>query len=183
MIRTFIALNLPEQIKDEITDIIHKFANAYLDGVNWVTRENLHITFQFIGNTKPEDIPEISIALTRFFEKINEFEFYAPQIQIIPGKDPKIIWIGLKTENTEIFKISKKLKSFLRRMDYKIDSRKLKPHITLGRIKKRLPEKLIKKMLNIDLNFGKLKVNEVAIYKSTLTSSGPVYEEIGKIEF
>lgn len=179
--RTFIALDIPDEIKDEISSKIESYKKVHSDGINWVIKENLHITFQFIGKTKHEDLNAISELISILFKDASKLNFYAPKLEIIPGKNPKIIWIGMKTNNKKIFTISKKIRCELRQLGYQIESRSLRIHITLGRIKKTLPKKLIHKILTTELKFEDISVDKVALYKSLLRPSGPVYEEIGHI--
>jgi len=181
--RTFVALDLPETIKEDVAGVINDFRSNCPYGVNWVPQENLHITFQFIGETKEEDIPEIAELLETSFSELSILLFTNPKLEIQPGSAPKIIWISLENNNSLMLKISKRLKSKLRQMGYKIDSRRLRFHITLGRIKKRLPDKLIKQILTTELNINDIEVLKAILYKSLLKPQGPRYIEIVNFKF
>lgn len=181
--RTFVALDLPETIKENIAGVINNFRSYCPFGVNWVLRENLHITFQFIGETKEEDIPEIAEFLETGFSELSALLFTKPKLEILPGRDPKIIWISLENNDNLIQKTSKRLKSKFRQMGYKIDSRRLRFHITLGRIKKRLPENMVKQILTTELNIKGFEVSEATLYKSLLKPHGPRYIEIINCKF
>ena len=181
--RTFVALDLPETIKENITGVINKFRSYHSHGVNWVPQENLHITFQFIGETKEEDIPEIVEFLETSFSELSALLFTDPKLEILPGRDPKIIWISLENNDNLIQSILKRLKSKLRQMGYRIDSRRLRFHITLGRIKKRLPEKVVKQILTTELKINSFEVSEATLYKSLLKPQGPRYLEMINFKF
>jgi len=176
--RTFIALDLPLDIKEDVAEVIDNFRSFCSNGVNWVPLENLHITFQFIGETKAEDLPEIAEFITTHFSNFSPIMFTEPKLEIIPGRDPKIIWMRLETKNDQIRKLSRKLKGKLKKMGYKIDSRALKFHITLGRIKKRLPENAIKEILTTELKLKWLEVPNIILYKSLLKPHGSEYREL-----
>ena len=181
--RTFIALDLPENIREDIAGVVSNFRSTSPFGVNWVPKENLHITFQFIGETKEEDIPEIAEFIENSFSELSTLLFTDPRLEILPGRNPKIIWLRLENNDNLILKISKRLKSKLRQMGYKIDSRRLRFHITLGRIKKRLPENTIKRILTTELKIKSFKVAKVALYMSLLKPSGPQYIEVINFDF
>ena len=181
--RTFIALDLPKNIRENIAGVVNNFQSSCKFGVNWVPQENLHITFQFFGETKEEDIPEIAEFLETSFSELSSLLFTDLKLEILPGRDPKIIWISLENDDSLILKISKRLKSKLRQMDYKIDSRKLRFHITLGRIKKRLPEKVVRQILTTELKINNFEVSRVTLYKSLLKPQGPRYIEIINFKF
>ena len=181
--RTFVALDLPETIKKDVAGVINNFRSYCPFDVNWVPQENLHITFQFIGEKKEEDIPEIAEFFETSFSELSALLFTNPKLEILPGKDPKIIWISLENNNNLIKKILKKLKSKLRQMGYKIDSRRLRFHITLGRIKKRLPENMVEQILTTELNVDSFMVSKAILYKSLLRPHGPRYIEIMNFKF
>ena len=181
--RTFVALDLPENIKEDVTGMISDLRSYCPHGVNWVPQENLHITFQFIGETKEEDIPEIAEFLETSFSELSTLLFTNLKLEILPGRDPKIIWISLENNDSLIQKILKRLKSKLRQMGYKIDSRRLRFHITLGRIKKRLPKKAARQILTTELKINGFEVSKAILYKSLLKPQGPRYFEIINFKF
>ena len=113
MIRTFLALEIPAFLQRELSAIIREFQAEFPRGIKWVKEENLHITLQFIGDTKEEDLPEIADFLADVFSNLSTLEFFKPEIQIIPGRNPRLIWVNMKTENREIFKVVSKIKNKL----------------------------------------------------------------------
>ena len=181
--RTFLALELPGEIKTEVFRKIEQYRNIAPNGIKWVPRENLHITLQFIGDTKKEDLPEITEFLGCSFSKIPKMKFMQPKLEIIPGGNPRVIWISFFTESNQIFGFSKNFKKKLVEMGYQLDSKPLRFHATLGRIKKRLPEILIKQILTTELKFESFLVEEATLYQSFLRPQGPIYEDIINYKF
>ena len=181
--RTFLALELPEEIKTEVFGKIGQYRETAPNGIKWVPRENIHITLQFIGDTKKEDLPEITEFLSCSFRKIPKMKFMQPKLEIIPGRNPRVIWISFSTESKQIFGFSKNFKKKLVEMGYQLDSKPLKMHVTLGRIKKRLPEILVKQILTTELKFESFLVEEATLYQSFLRPQGPIYEDIVNYKF
>ena len=56
MKRIFIAVNLPEEIKESLNGLIEKLPK---DKVKAVKKENLHITMKFLGYMPEETLPEL----------------------------------------------------------------------------------------------------------------------------
>ncbi|HCX73883.1 MAG TPA: RNA 2',3'-cyclic phosphodiesterase [Candidatus Cloacimonas sp.] len=179
--RTFLALELPENIKDILADLIEGAQNYCKQEIKWISRPNLHITLQFIGKTYPEDIKEIAAYTAQEFQKIGELEMHSPRLQIIPNRNPRLIWVSLQCENKQIFKISKRIKRKLEQLGYELDKKPFKLHITLGRVKKRLPKKIIDFLLTKDIKFSKFMVPELVLYRSYLKPTGAVYEKLVQI--
>ncbi|MBC8415615.1 MAG: RNA 2',3'-cyclic phosphodiesterase [Candidatus Cloacimonetes bacterium] len=181
--RTFLALELPEDIKNEVFRKIEQYHEVAPTGIKWVPQENLHITLQFIGDTKKEDLPEITEYLDRSFSDLPKMKFIQPKLEIIPGRNPRVIWISFSTESKQIFGFSKSFKKKLVEMGYQLDSKPLRFHVTLGRIKKRLPEILINQILTTELKFKSFIVDEATLYQSFLRPQGPIYEDIMNYKF
>ncbi len=181
--RTFLALELPEDIKIEVFGKIEQYREIAPTRIKWVPKENLHITLQFIGDTKKEDLPEITEFLGCGFSKIPKMKFLRPELEIIPGRNPRVIWISFSTESNQIFGFSKNFKKKLVEMGYQLDSKPLKMHVSLGRVKKGLPEILIKQILTTELKFESFLVDEATLYQSFLRPQGPVYEDIVNYKF
>ncbi len=181
--RTFLALDLPDPVRKEIAGLISDLKSHNVSGVKWVETENLHITFQFMGDTHQHDISEIIDFLTEIFGIMQPIHFSKPNLQIIPAREPRLIWISLQTNHKQIFSAYKKIKQKLNQMGYKLDKKPLRFHITLARLKKRLPEFFIQKILTTELKMSGFEVSEAALYQSFLRPEGPVYESIEKYEF
>ncbi|MCF7792897.1 MAG: RNA 2',3'-cyclic phosphodiesterase [Candidatus Cloacimonetes bacterium] len=181
--RTFLALDLPDPIRQIISSLSSELQSLNVSGINWVESENLHITFQFIGDTHQHHILEITDFLEDIFSQMQSIHFSEPKLQIIPQRDPRIIWLSLQTNHKKIFQASRKIKEKLLEMGYKLDKKPLKFHITLGRIKKRLPKFFIQKILTTELKTIGFDISEAALYQSFLRPEGPVYDKIVKYEF
>jgi len=178
LIRTFFALEIPASLRRELAEIIRVFQTEVPRGIKWVSDENLHITLQFIGDTKEEDLPEIIRFFQNVFSEIGKLEFIKPEIQIISGRFPRIVWVSLKTKNREVAKAVGKIRNKLQELGYKPDSKPLKFHITLGRVKRKLSEHFIADALRQKISAENIEVSEAVFYRSILRSDGPVYEKI-----
>jgi len=181
--RTFLALDIPSEIKKKIAQEISIISSSKNEAINWVKEANLHITAQFIGEVDPGDIRDIVEYLQRSFSRCGEVIFSNPQLQLIPGRKPRLCWILLETDNSEIEKLIKKFRKFLFKSGYNLENRKLKFHITIFRIKKRLPDFLTNQILTTELKKINFKVSSATLYESVLRPQGPDYYEIAKFKF
>ncbi|HPR17393.1 MAG TPA: RNA 2',3'-cyclic phosphodiesterase [Candidatus Cloacimonadota bacterium] len=181
--RTFLALELPAKTQEAISHLMRELRAENVFGIKWVEPENLHITFQFIGDTHRHDLPEITEFMEEVFTDMPSIHFASPKLQIIPAREPRLIWIGIQTNHKPIIKASDKIKLKLRERGYKPDNKPLQFHITLGRIKKRLPDFFMQKILTTELKLNDFEVTEATFYESFLRPEGPVYNKIVSYEF
>ncbi|MBF0541248.1 MAG: RNA 2',3'-cyclic phosphodiesterase, partial [Nitrospirae bacterium] len=73
MIRSFIAVNLTDDLKSKIANDISNLKTT-LKNIKWIRPENLHITLKFLGNISAETIPQIEKALEDIVLKTQPFE-------------------------------------------------------------------------------------------------------------
>ncbi len=167
MKRIFIAINLPEKIKDELVNVSKEIQNLFPEEVGlirWTAKDNLHITLSFIGDTKEEEIPKICENIKNISQKQKPFSIKIEKICYGPPNTipPRMIW-------AEITKGVKLLSST--------------PHITLGRIKtwqwKQIePEERpnIERELNL-----KFEAKSIDIMESILKRTGAEYRVLESI--
>ncbi len=175
MIRTFLAFELPLEIKQQVIAFRNHIINFSFHKIKWVEDENLHITLQFIGDIKESDIKSIGEGFGEILLDLKPFEFKFDKLELVPGKEPKIIRLKFDTLSKDIFKRHKRIKSYLYEKGYKTDKRNLKFHLTLGRIKKELSYYEIDNFLKANPKFDNFTVNDITFFKSFLTPKGPIY--------
>jgi 2'-5' RNA ligase len=172
--RCFIAIDIPEEIKEKIMKIEKELEEKIKESAKFVERENLHITLKFLGEieeNKAQKIKEIinSIPFTPFKIKLKG-------VGVFPNeKFIRVIWIGGE---------SKELEDIAKYLDEKLKSEKFKSeefiiHLTIARVKSKVNiSDFLKKYQGYE--FGEFEVDNVSqikLKKSILTSKGPVYED------
>ena len=175
MIRTFLAFDLPDNIKNSVIEIKNHLQNYSNRKIKWVEDENLHITLQFMGDIKESDIKTVANGLQNVLSNLSAFEFSFAKMELIPGREPRLVWLKFETESNEIFKRHKRIRTYLYEMGYKIEKKPLKFHLTLGRIKKPLDYYEIESFLKFKPKIESFVANNITLYKSFLTPKGPIY--------
>jgi 2'-5' RNA ligase len=177
--RIFIAINLPEKIKEELISFQEKFSEL---PARWVKKENLHITLAFLGYLKDEEIPKIIEITKNVASKHNSFSIKIVKVAYGPPKisPPRMVWaIGEKNEN--LWKLQENLKNSLIEMRIpqleEEEGRGFIPHITLARIRKwefKQMEPEERPEIDEDLNFS-FEVKSVEVMESHLKRGGAEY--------
>ncbi|MGM5482620.1 MAG: RNA 2',3'-cyclic phosphodiesterase [Nanobdellota archaeon] len=174
--RIFAALDVNKEIQNYLNNI-YKQLNATNIDLKPVT--SYHITLKFFGKT--DQIENIKASLSR----INFSPFTIKTYGIgyfSKGKDIKVIWAGVKP-STKIKKLHKDIESTLANTTIKMD-KKYNPHITIARVKsqQKKQKELIEKIKNVEKKEIESKITSIALYKSTLTSQGPIYQLIKRFK-
>lgn len=184
--RTFIAIELPQDIKDILGRLQDKLKKCGAD-VKWVKSDNIHLTLKFLGEIEEEKLNEINRIIEDIAKDKPEFKVALFELGAFPNVNhPKIIWVGIKDANNEIELIAEELEEKLESLGIPKEERKFSAHITIGRIKSQLNLNKLTEALNIlrdeflkeDLGFT---VAKITVFKSTLNPSGPLYEHLKEV--
>jgi RNA 2',3'-cyclic 3'-phosphodiesterase len=178
--RIFIAINLPEDIREELSLFQKKYSDLQ---AKWVKKENLHITLAFLGYVKDEDIPKIVEITKNVATQHEPFSIKIVKIVYGPPKvsPPRMVWaIGEKNEN--LGRLQENLKNALTEMkipqlEKEEEKRGFIPHITLARIRKlefKQMEPEERPQINEDVDFY-FEVNSIEIMESYLKRGGAEY--------
>ncbi len=169
--RTFIAFDLPEEIKSYLREIQKSINHqAKLSYAN-----DFHLTLKFLGDIPENKIEEIKNILKEI--RVKEFNAALSGIGFFPSETYiKVIWIGLSPEK-EIYELQQKIDSKLADLFRKDD--RFKPHLTLARVKFIKDKiKFIRELKKIKIDRKEFNVSDFKLIKSTLTPEGPVYEDL-----
>lgn len=175
MIRLFVALNIPENIKDDlitIRDLVEVDKK-----VKWVPKEKLHLTLKFIGEVKESLLNDIvdELSFIEHHPKINcsiyKFDFF------FRNKKPAILWAGLKTDES-ILQLVDELNIKLQKFSIPIEDKKFKSHLTLMRIKNDPGINFVYNFKNFTFEPILFTANSVSLIKSELHSDGSRYFEL-----
>ncbi len=174
--RTFIAIEIPESIKNKLYNSFNKEKKEN-KGVKWVEKKNLHITLKFIGEIEEGKIPLISKILDDVQDKFKTFKVYLSESGAFPDfRFPRVLWVGIHPEEKikEIFDFMEKK---LEKIGVLREKRNFHPHITIARVKKKGKINFKKKNFNEDF-----EIKRVILFKSELNPDGPIYTPLKEVE-
>jgi len=174
--RVFIAINLPDNIKNKLEEIQRKTENSfsYFSGfcpITWTRKNSLHITMLFLGNIEAEDLLDIFEKLEAITQNTEPFEINLNSITYSPPNNPRMVWVnGEKTDEL------KNLQGAMEKELFNRGSKEFNLHITLGRIKqwqfKKIEKEEIPQLEEINLKF---RVNSIEVMESELKRGGSAY--------
>lgn len=163
--RIFTAIEIPEDIKSEVISLCGGVKN-----IRWVSKENLHITLNFIGEIENNEVEKIDSVLKNI--EINKFKL------VLSGSGffkSGALWIGVEKSN-ELLRLERECCKNLLEAGIDLDVRKYKPHLTVGRFKK----VDINEFLGNTMGYKsrKFRVEGVSLYSSILKQSGAIYTKL-----
>jgi 2'-5' RNA ligase len=175
--RTFIAIELDQTIKDALSALINKLDSCGRN-IRWVKPQGMHLTLKFLGEVSEDKIQEIQSVLGRMVKDYSRFQLRLKETGTFPpeARIPRVLWIGIE-ENASLQKIQTRLENELHKIRFPKEKRKFHPHLTLGRVKGSQNLETVMEILGRHKQdeFGKMTVNRVTLFKSTLRPSGAEY--------
>lgn len=170
MIRTFIALELPQEIKAYLGEAISLLRQKNR-GVKWVQPEGLHITLKFLGNIDEGLVPSLSGELDVLAAAFPAAHVSLTRLGAFPDmKRPRVVWAGLEGDTGILVDIAAKTDLMCTSFGMDPEKRPFQAHITIGRLK-------IPTVVDLAQEFGKkdFVIKNLMLYKSELTPSGARY--------
>lgn len=186
-IRSFIAIELPPELKLALSQLQEKLKSASNAPVKWVDPGNIHVTLKFLGDISPEMTGEITSVLKDAVQGTPPFDIEVNGLGVFPNmKRVQILWVGLAGELEKLKQLQKRIEAGLTPLGFQPETRPFTPHLTLARVRDyaRPDDRLTLGDLITKINFEqkyKINVNAILLIKSQLTREGPIYSRISTI--
>jgi 2'-5' RNA ligase len=175
-IRCFVAVDLPASMREEIGSIQREIA---LQGLRLVRPELVHITLKFLGDVPESRVPKVALALEEV--RCPPFIAQVKGIGAFPGRSIRVVWLGVEGNFGELYQ---GVEEALSPLGFEREARGFSPHATLGRVGR--PSREVSELLSgriasfKDADLGSFPVEKFRLKKSTLTSGGPIYEDLAE---
>jgi len=177
MIRAFLAIDLPGSLRLGLAQVQGKLKESGAD-VRWVPVGNIHLTLKFFGNIPDGDVEAIAAAAREVAAKQAPFELQVTQAGAFPSaKSPRVVWLGLGGDLIPLAQMYHKLEKAFAALGHLPEGRPFNPHLTLGRVKSPANRHRLAQILErmAPLEWPPFKVNEIILFRSTLTPQGSIY--------
>ncbi|OPX62751.1 MULTISPECIES: RNA 2',3'-cyclic phosphodiesterase [unclassified Methanoregula] len=177
MVRAFIALELPHEIRDRLKgaqDIL-RTCPARLTFVN---PSLIHITLKFLGEVAEKDIPRLESALRAV--SFQPFPVVVGTVTVNNPRRPFTVWCSI-LDNGRGRDLFNKVEDRLEPLGFARETRGFTPHATLARIK--TPDPALMSVIRSmeEATYGDCVISGMKLKKSTLTPRGPVYEDLMEV--
>lgn len=129
--RTFIAIELGEEVKEHLSNIQAETQKLCRRG-NYTPKENFHLTLHFLGEVEEEDLDYLQEAIFETARRNRPFTLTLDKVGFFPRGNKGILWAGLEKSNP-LQRLFSTLEKSLEQQGFARERKGLSPHITLGR--------------------------------------------------
>ena len=170
MYRLFIAIDLPEQVKEAVAGIA-----GDLPGARRVPREQIHLTLRFIGEVDEG----MFLAIKGLLSAVRSAPFSLTLKGVghfPPGRHPRVLWVGME-ESEPLRELRKMVELALIGAGVAAEERGFSPHITIARLKETPPTRVaVLEEKHRPFVAGPFPVGEFYLYSSILTREGAIHK-------
>ncbi|MCG8604138.1 RNA 2',3'-cyclic phosphodiesterase [bacterium] len=180
-IRTFIAVEIPDETKDRIAQVQSEL-KKYGERISWVKSGNIHLTLKFLGDVEEGQIKALGRGMESAAKKAAPFTLAFRNLGVFPNlRRARVVWVGANESSGILIKLADSLDSEMSLLGFPKESRKFSPHLTIGRIKARPAEKFLKRIEHYEFEGGEALINNVCLMKSDLRPTGAIYTALKQI--
>jgi 2'-5' RNA ligase len=188
--RLFFAIDLDEPTRAAIADLVERL-DRRLEGkgagrrglIKWVERENLHMTLRFLGNTPEERFQQLQVVMSRHLAS-QPFALRFAQVGTFPERAaPRVVWLAASIGAAEAARTRDELDERLKGIEVPPEPRPFLPHLTLGRFRELGRASDVRAIREVGVvGLEAVRVDHVTLYESHLSSRGPRYVPLLRVE-
>jgi len=179
-LRAFVALEISDpKVLDSLVAFQKELATSGAD-LKLVERQNIHFTLKFLGEINESMRNDADERLGRL--RLTGQTVTVEGIGAFPNSShPNILWVGVAPDDrAKVVDIARAVIAALKGIG-EDEEREFQPHATLARVRSGRNREQLSTALksNTERRFGAVTLSSIRFKSSQLTSTGPVYRDIG----
>ena len=179
--RLFLAVSVPEEIKDKIEQAQGELRRTAPEGrVRWAARQQLHLTLEFLGNVEAQRLEALSQAVRGAVRGFTPMRLRAEKIGFFPdSRFPRVVWVGVNDVTGQLVRLQRAVEEAVGDFTAEKPGARFAGHVTLGRIKDlKRPEAEALARVAAGMAgrfFGEWPAVEIELVRSELSPKGARY--------
>ena len=186
--RLFIAVDVPETVRDALVGAQHSLRERASARLRWTRPDAMHLTLKFLGDVDAARLPSLARVVARVAARHHSFGLSVSRLGAFPGgRLLQVVWAGIEGDLQALGALRHALEAALVAEGYAAETRAFRPHVTLGRTRdgmrpdeaERINAALATTALPHGLAFA---IERVVLYRSHLGAGGSRYEVLATAE-
>ena len=185
MIRSFVAIDLPGDIKDALEEVAAEQRVLVPDrSVRWSRVAGIHLTLKFLGEVAEADLAAIKGVLARICAEHTPFSFTVSGLGCFPNRRrPRVLWVGVNEDTGKLASLQRDVEGHLEPLGFERERRAFHPHLTLGRTRRGVSSYdqacIGESIASSDVKpLGDVYVERIHLMRSDLRPDGAVYTSL-----
>jgi 2'-5' RNA ligase len=190
--RTFIALELPDEVREAISRLVERLKGEQIAGVRWVAPEAMHLTLSFLGDVAEERLDDLAALLAEGVRPLAPFTLDVFGLGAFPNpRHPRVLFAGLSETGlvSRLKVLQETVVAAVRAAGLRPTDDRFHPHVTLGRLGAGArPGRTAPRPADLTAvieahrgwSGGPFRADHVTLFASTLGPAGPVYRSLAR---
>ncbi|MBI3958786.1 MAG: RNA 2',3'-cyclic phosphodiesterase [Chloroflexi bacterium] len=186
--RTFIAIEIPKQLRDRLTAVCVELAALLSDDkfaplLRWSDSGKYHLTLRFLGETTPAQRQSIGKMLGEVTANCPPFSLALDGLGAFPNwRKMRVLWVGMTGDVESLGRLQAEIERGTRTCGFAAESAAFHPHTTLARVSREADNvpisqagALLAAQTVLAQSLGQWTVSELVLMRSDLQPGGAVY--------
>ncbi|MBI2094512.1 MAG: RNA 2',3'-cyclic phosphodiesterase [Candidatus Omnitrophica bacterium] len=181
--RCFIAICLPEKVREGLTQLQHQLKQARAD-VKWVESGALHVTLHFLGEINAEECRQVEGMLRQIAVGCAPFTLKLQGIGAFPNLEkPRVLWVDIAEGKKALEELASSIAREGQALGFSTEKRPFAAHVTIGRVRSGLNLKslALRMRQSVWAAPAAWQADYVYLFQSVLSSLGPTYTVLAEI--
>lgn len=167
--RVFTGLAIP----NEVATLLHPLQQG-LPHVTWTKGYNFHITLNFLGRLEGPTLQHCIEVLHEIAAKT-----FSIRLEGTGYFKSRALWVGVEPTDP-LHDLKAKIDSLLLPLGIELDPKPFRPHLTIARLRKTIPEEKLAEYLEQtkDFCYSSIPYNEFILFESRSTDHGTHYQPL-----
>ncbi len=138
MVRTFIAIELPDEVRDSLQatqDRLTQLLGQHAGAFRWGRPEGMHLTLHFLGDVPVRLLGLFKDAMDRACVGVSPFTLTTAEVGVFPNeRRTRVVWVGVGGGVESLHALAAAVNREVLTLGYTPDTL-FSPHLTLARVK------------------------------------------------
>lgn len=173
--RAFLAIDVDSEVRERVTELVREL-RPVLDRGRFVSKENLHLTLRFLGETTKDKVDAIASRLSQSTAAVSELVIGFRGLGVFPNpRRARVLWVGTTAPPNELFALQSTIEKEARKLGFEPEPGAFHPHLTVARF--RHPPTDVATLLKAaeTRDFGLTTVKAVVLHESVTSADGASY--------
>ena len=179
--RTFVAVDLPEEVGRTLGEVGQRLREARIEGLRAVRPEGVHLTLKFLGDVPESRLDEMAQTVSATVAGHRPFDISTGGLGAFPNeRRPMVLWVGIGGDVEPLLRLQADVDASLGALGFPTETRPYHPHLTLARLDRRMPAAARRAALDALESTGlaagtHIPVRSVSLVESILGRGGTKY--------
>ena len=186
MVRTFVAVDLPDDVERALGEAGQRLREARIEGLRAVRPEGVHLTLKFLGDVPESRLDEVARAVSATVAGHRPFDISTGDFGAFPNtRRPQVLWVGVEGRLEPLLRLQADVDAALGALGFPTETRPYHPHLTLARLDRRMPAAARRAALDALESTGlaagmHIPVRSVSLVESILGRGGARYARLAE---